>query len=89
MSAQRHFRQIDTLPTLSACPLRSDRVRHLEPQRSNATCLTHRSKQRAGCNELFDHLVGAGEQRRWHFDAERLGSDQVDHQIELGRLLDG
>src|SRR5262245_1950358 len=23
---------------------------------------------------LFDHLVGAGEQRRWNFDAERFGS---------------
>jgi len=33
-----HFRQIDTLPTLSACPLRSDRVRHSAPQRSDATC---------------------------------------------------
>ena len=29
----RHFRQIDPLPTLSACPLRSDRVRTFAPQR--------------------------------------------------------
>jgi hypothetical protein len=27
-----HFRQIDPLPTLSACPLRSDRVRTFAPQ---------------------------------------------------------
>jgi hypothetical protein len=26
----------------------------------------------------FDHLVGAGEQRRWDFDAERPGRGQVD-----------
>jgi hypothetical protein len=27
-----HFRQIDPLPTLSACPLRSDRVRIFAPR---------------------------------------------------------
>jgi hypothetical protein len=36
---------------------------------------------------LFDHLVGAGEQRRRHLKAERLRSLQVDHQLVLGRRL--
>jgi hypothetical protein len=38
--------------------------------------------------KLFDHLVGASEHARWHFDAERLGSLEVDHQLQLGWLLD-
>jgi hypothetical protein len=32
MSASGHFRRIDPLPTLSACPLRSDRVQIFAPQ---------------------------------------------------------
>ena len=45
-TAVSHFRQIDPLPTLSACPLRSDRVRTFAPQRFDAVChnRTHRSK---------------------------------------------
>jgi hypothetical protein len=27
---------------------------------------------------LFDHLVGEGEQLRWHIEAERLRSFEVD-----------
>src|ERR1700730_7163755 len=38
MSQMGHFRQINPLPTLSACPLRSDRVRTFAPQRFDAVC---------------------------------------------------
>src|SRR5262245_55538266 len=39
-------------------------------------------------DDLFDHLVGAGEKRDWHGDPKRLGSFDVDDQFDLGGLLD-
>ena len=36
---------------------------------------------------LLDHLVGAGDERRRHFKAERLRGLEIDHQLELGRRL--
>src|SRR5205814_1643620 len=39
-------------------------------------------------SRLFDHLVGAGEQRRGHLEAQCLGSLQVDYQLEPGWLGD-
>jgi hypothetical protein len=34
----------------------------------------------------FDHLVGAGDERRRYVDAERLRRFHIDRQLELGRL---
>jgi hypothetical protein len=36
---------------------------------------------------LFDHLVGAGEQRGRNCEAKRLGGFEVDHQLVLRRRL--
>jgi hypothetical protein len=36
---------------------------------------------------LFDDLVGAGEQRRRHFEPERIRGLEVEHQLVLGRCL--
>jgi hypothetical protein len=35
----------------------------------------------------FDHLVGAGEQCRWHSESERIRRLEIKHQIVLDRRL--
>ena len=36
---------------------------------------------------LLDHLVGGGEQGRWHVETERASRLEVEHQLILGRGL--
>src|SRR5262245_54551979 len=37
----------------------------------------------------FDHLIGAGEQRRWHFQTDRLGGLEIDNEKVFRGLLNG
>jgi hypothetical protein len=39
--------------------------------------------------QLLDHLIGPQQERLWNRETEGLGGLQVDHQLELRRLLDG
>ena len=86
MSLAGHFRQIDPLPTLSACPLRSDRVRTFAPQRNHAVCHepTDASQQK---QRLFDHFVGAGEKQRRNRETQGIGRPEINDELERRRLL--
>src|SRR5262249_10049957 len=72
-------------PRMSASPPIATKLlrRGSPPLRAITSC-----EQSQQTNSLFDHLVGAGEQRWRHSKAERPGGHQVDSQIELGWLLD-
>src|ERR1700682_2335155 len=48
------------------------------------SALCHDQTSRA----LFDHLVGAAEQREWDCEAERLGGLEVYEQLNFRRLRD-
>jgi hypothetical protein len=50
---------------------------------------THAPQQRhAGCNTIFNHLVGAREQPSWDVKAERLGGLKVDNELQSSWKLD-
>src|SRR5262245_3233316 len=46
------------------------------------------TERSAAKKSLLNHLVGAGEQRRWHSNAKPLGGVHIDDQLETSWLLD-
>ena len=52
------------------------------------TVLSSCSKTRRVTNASLNQLVGAGEERRWHSNAKRLGGFHIDDQLETRWLLD-
>jgi hypothetical protein len=47
-----------------------------------------RRRQRDELAPSFDRLVDAHQQRRRNVEAERLGSLEIEHELEPGRLYD-
>ncbi len=76
--------------------LSADLLKSAYPSRAGARAdiPARRSCAKSGCeqsqhgNPLFDHLVGAAEQRKRNGEAERFGSLEVDDQLDFGDLLD-
>jgi len=71
-------RPMSALPSIADIAERDGHVRFV-PEADSCT---------AAILSLFDHLVGAGKQRWWHFEAERLGGHHIDRQIETCRRLE-
>jgi hypothetical protein len=67
-------------------------IRHHDQATIRLACLCGNDRFELGQvvqHELFDHLVGEGEQLVGHGKAERLCGLEVDHQLELDWGLDG
>src|SRR5262245_44845913 len=72
---------------LSRCPLRSESDR-VAACRKLTRCAITSCEQMQQIAPLFDDFVGSREQCSRHFEAERFGGLDVNHQLEFCRLLD-
>src|SRR5260221_1724158 len=68
--------------TMSTCfPLYPRKRTHVGHRAMSVSC-QHRKSPFS-----FDHLIGAAEQHRWHFEAECSRSLEINTQLEFGRLV--
>ena len=68
---------------MSALPPKAD----IGTQSRNVRFVPKADKVRRSKMALFDHLVGADEQRRRHGDPERFSRLKIDNYVEFGRPL--
>jgi hypothetical protein len=73
MSQLGHSRRFDRVPPTSALPPSTDIVRLPRQVRFVPVAPNHQIAP------LFDHLVSAGQEGRWHGNAERLGGFEIDN----------
>jgi hypothetical protein len=77
-----------TPATVQAASLRSAGIRNPQQKRKSGQAFrTSALCQHRKSPFSFDHLIGATEQHRWHFEAECFSSLEVDYEIELLRPL--
>ena len=62
--------------------------RHSSTRRSRPKSANNGLMQRSKQHRLFDHVIGATEQRWRHVQTESPRGLEIDREIELGRLLD-
>src|SRR6516162_8036186 len=87
-TAQRYRAEDDASGSAARCG-GCHRNRSVWRRQGRGAVIRHESA--VGCTAatrmLFDHLVGAGEHRRWQVETERLGSLEIDYQLVFGRRL--
>src|SRR5262249_11219454 len=74
----------DARPMSATAPIATELWRRNKTSLSANSRHMHRSKPRS----LFDHLVGARQQRRRNGEVKHPGGLGIDHQLELARLHD-
>jgi hypothetical protein len=83
MSARGHRQTLRHPWAMSALPPKADKWQTTSASPLCAICVINAVQQKAA---LFDHLVGAGKERRWDSEAEGAGGLEVDYQLEPRRL---